>query len=135
MKKIIIIEDDPIVVSNIEKAFKEKTDTEIISFYPSISTYPCEEEVRNQLKKVCQENIFDFALLDYGLWNKLTGVIFVDILKNTQIPFVTFSSYDEHNDELMELGAIYEINKKSLFRFGLDRKRLFSEIEKIYSLI
>lgn len=108
--KILLIEDDQMWVNNVTESLKKITPS--VRVFKPVST-EC-EEMRKQLKKLCEENVYDVALLDFKLWKSVTGDLLIDILKEARISVIAFSSNFNHCLFLMRCGAVDSICKDDL---------------------
>ena len=107
MKRILIVDDHPIVVSGIRKLLEESIDIEVIDEA---------EDGEEALLKI-RENDYDIVLLD--IW--LPGLNGLEVLKqikliDKKIPVLVFSMYPEEHYAVMTLknGASGYVAKESL---------------------
>jgi len=102
--KILIIDDEPLVVIEEIKQLCDAKNIEVIIFEPTSFE---KKELYSQLKSLCYTKKFDLALLDYKLWfgGEFLGEELIPILKQTETPFVGFSNIPQFNQILVNKGA------------------------------
>jgi len=123
--KVLLIEDDQMWVHNVTEALKKITPS--VRVFKPISTE--REDIKKQLQKTCNENVFDVALLDYKLWNNITGDLLINILKEARISIIAFSSNFDYNLILMRQGAVESIGKDDLLDSrGFNEKKFLDSL-------
>jgi len=132
--KVLLIEDDQMWIHNVTETLKKITPS--VKVFKPTSTE--REDMKKQLQKVCNENVFDVVLLDYQLWNNVTGDLLINVLKEARISVIGFSSNFDYNLILRRSGAVESIGKDDLLDFrGFNEKKFLdsfnSSLFKIFT--
>jgi YesN/AraC family two-component response regulator len=119
-KRIIIVEDEPIVALDFEYLFINNGYKNISSFYSG------KEAIENiNLQKP------DLALLDIRLEDEISGLDIAIELQKLNIPFIFISAFSDQNNYTRALS----LNPSHLFYKPVNSKALMSTVESILNKV
>ncbi len=115
-KRIIIVEDEPVVALDFLYFFKDNGFTNISSYYSG----------ENALESI-QDETPDIALLDIRLKKKVTGLDVAAELQKLNVPYIFISAFSDKNNYQRAL----KMNPAHIFYKPVDQKILLSTVESI----
>jgi hypothetical protein len=129
-KNIVIIEDDQRIIDVFKELAAARGDITIISLNPIYPIRMPLQIARRELNGILLETTVSVALLGNRLGPELNGQSLVCVLRDRNIPFFSYSSFDSVHDEYQELGAVGKIQKILISEITQD---LFqSEAKKLF---